>query len=90
MNDLYEGVNTIFIETTASKVFIQDVLTSAYLIDEAEVVADEDKAAIEGLDGISQRIDALNVQMVCGLIQQQQVGPLHADHAKHEPRLLAL
>ena len=65
-------------------------MTVADLVNEAEVVADKDKAAIEGLDGVSQRVDALNVQMVRGLVQQQQVGALHADHAKHQPRLLPL
>ncbi len=62
----------------------------AHLIDEAEVVADKDETAVERLDGICQRINALNVQMVRGLVQQQQVGALHADHAKHQPRLLPL
>ena len=55
----------------------------AYLVNEPEVVAHEHKAAIEGLDGIRQSINALNVQMIGRLIQQQQVGPLHTDHAKH-------
>ena len=62
----------------------------AHLVDEAEVVADKDEASIEGLDGISQRVDALDVQVIRGLIQQQQVGTLHADHAEDQPRLLPL
>ena len=64
--------------------------TGTYLVNEAEVVADKDKAAIEGLDGLCQSINALNVQVVGGLVQQQQVRALHADHAEHQARLLAL
>ena len=46
------------------------------------------QAAFEALDGLSQTVNGFNVQVVGGLIQQQQVGVLHADHAEHNPTLL--
>ena len=37
------------------------------LVDQAEVVADEHQASIKSLNGISQRVDGLQVKMVGGL-----------------------
>lgn len=48
------------------------------------------QASLEALDGLSQGVDGLNVQMVGGLIQQQQVGVLHADHTKDDAALLPI
>ena len=50
----------------------------------------KNKPPLEALDGLGQGVNGLNVQMVGGLIQQQQVGVLHADHAKHDATLLAV
>ena len=61
-----------------------------YLVNEAEVVAHKDEAAIEGLDGLCQSVNALDVEVIGRLVQQQQVGPLHADHGEYQARLLAL
>lgn len=61
-----------------------------YLINESEVMGNQDKASLEALDGLSQRINGLYVQMVGGLVQQQQVGVLHANHPKHNAALLPI
>ena len=53
-------------------------------------MGDKNKTPLEALDGLSQGVNGLNVQMVGGLIQQQQVGVLHADHAEHDATLLAV
>lgn len=41
------------------------------LVDEAEVVRDQHQAPIEAIDGIGQRVDCLQVQVIGRLIQQQ-------------------
>mmetsp|Transcript_32749 Transcript_32749/g.83666 ORF Transcript_32749/g.83666 Transcript_32749/m.83666 type:complete len:262 (-) Transcript_32749:1342-2127(-) len=61
-----------------------------YLVNQAEVVADQHQPAVEALDGLRQRVDGLHVQMVCWLIQQQHIGILHANHGKHNAALLSL
>lgn len=61
-----------------------------YLVNESEVMGYKHKATLEALDGLCQRVNGFNVQMVGGLIQQQQVGVLHADHGKHKAALLAI
>ena len=61
-----------------------------YLVNESEVMGDKYKATLEALDGLCQRVNGFNVQMVGGLIQQQQVGVLHANHGKHKATLLAI
>lgn len=66
------------------------VSLSIHLVNESEVMGDKHEASLEALDGISQGVNGFNVQMVGGLIQQQQVGVLHADHAKHNAALLAV
>lgn len=53
-------------------------------------MGDQNQPPLEALDGLGQGVDGLNVQMVGGLIQQQQVGVLHADHAKHDATLLTI
>ena len=62
----------------------------AYLVNESEVVGHQHQASLEALNGLSQGINGLNVQMIGGLIQQQQVGVLHADHTKHDAALLPI
>ena len=42
-----------------------------HLVDEPEVVGHQHHAALEVVDGVRQRVDGLQVQMVCRLIQQQ-------------------
>lgn len=61
-----------------------------YLVNESEVMGHKHQAPLEALDGLCQRVNGFNVQMVGGLIQQQQVGVLHADHGKHKATLLAI
>lgn len=46
------------------------------LVDEAEVVRDQHQPPIEAVDGVGQRVDRLQVQVIGGLIQQQ----LHHSH----------
>ncbi len=62
----------------------------AYLVNESKVVGHQHQASLEAFDGLSQGINGLNVQMVGGLIQQQQVGVLHADHAEHNAAFLPI
>jgi len=66
------------------------VAAEAYLVNEPEVVGHKHQASLEALDGLSQGVNGLNVQMIGGLIQQQQVGVLHADHTKHDAALLPI
>mmetsp|Transcript_28143 Transcript_28143/g.48826 ORF Transcript_28143/g.48826 Transcript_28143/m.48826 type:complete len:633 (-) Transcript_28143:351-2249(-) len=60
-----------------------------HLRDQAHVVRDQHQAALELGDGPGQRVDGLHVQVVGGLIQQQQVrgllGHLGEDHARLLP-----
>ena len=53
-------------------------------------MAHEHHAALVGLDGLGQGVDALHVQVVRGLIQQEQVGVAHADHSDDDAALLSL
>ena len=64
--------------------------TVTHLVNEPEIMGYKNQASLEALDGLCQRVDGLNVQMVSGLIQEQQVGVLHADHAKHNSTLLPI
>lgn len=50
----------------------------------------KDQATFEALDGLCQTVNGFNVQVIGGLIQQEQVGVLHADHAKDNSTLLAV
>ena len=45
---------------------------------------------IVGVDGIRETIDALQIQMVRGLVEQQHIGLLHADHGVDQAALLTL
>jgi hypothetical protein len=52
-------------------------------------VADDDHAARELVQRVTQRVDGLHVQVVGGLVQQQDVGVAQADRREHDARLLA-
>lgn len=41
-----------------------------YLHDKSEIVANQDHSSIEFIDGFSQSIDGLNVQMIGGFIEK--------------------
>mmetsp|Transcript_38342 Transcript_38342/g.90937 ORF Transcript_38342/g.90937 Transcript_38342/m.90937 type:complete len:555 (-) Transcript_38342:297-1961(-) len=60
------------------------------LVDEAEVVADEDEPPFVVLDGVGEGIDGLDVEMVRGLVEEEEVRGRHADHRKDDSALLAL
>jgi len=63
---------------------------SAYLLDEPEVVADQHGAAFELVDGVGERVDGLDVQVIGGLVQEQQVGVLHGQPGEAHAALLAV
>jgi hypothetical protein len=59
------------------------------VVQEALVVGDDDGAAGVGVQELLQPADGQDVQVVGGLVQQQQVGPTHQhlgqQHAQLEP-----
>mmetsp|Transcript_62786 Transcript_62786/g.166626 ORF Transcript_62786/g.166626 Transcript_62786/m.166626 type:complete len:310 (+) Transcript_62786:302-1231(+) len=52
------------------------------LSNESEVVGDQDQASLELVDGVRQRIDALHVQVIRWLIEEQNVG-IHERYQQH-------
>lgn len=61
-----------------------------YLLDEPEVVADEHHATVELVDGLGQRVDGLDVQVIGGLVQEQHVGVLPGQPGEAHSALLAV
>ena len=43
---------------------------------------------IEPIDGVSQRLDRLNIQVVRRLVENEEVGSRHTDSSERYPRLL--
>lgn len=56
----------------------------SHLTDKSEVVADKDHAALELSDSVSESVYRLHVQVVGGLVQQQQVRGLPGQVGKHD------
>ena len=61
-----------------------------YLTDESEVMADQYHPSIKGTDGVGQSIDGLHVQMVSGLVQEEDVGSTECQPGKDHPTTLAV
>ena len=59
-----------------------------HLVNEPEVVADEDHAAVKVVDGVGEGVDGLHVEMVGGLVQQQHVRHLPRQPGEHHAALL--
>lgn len=68
---------------------VQDSVSS-YLLNESEVVADEHHAALKVIDGVRQRVDGLDVQVISRLVQEQHVRVLPGQPGKTHPALLAI
>ena len=51
-------------------------LPSTYLWDESEVVANQHHATLVVVDGVGQRVDRLDIQMIGRFVQQEHVGGL--------------
>ena len=50
-----------------------------HLLDEAEVVADKNASSVKLVDGAGEAVDCLKVQVIGGLVQQQQMRLLCSD-----------
>ena len=61
-----------------------------YLTNEPKVVADQDYTTIKIIDGVSQGVDGLNVQVVGGFIQQQEVRAAKRQPCKNYPTPLSI
>lgn len=61
-----------------------------YLINQSEVVRYENHAAVELVYGISECIDRFHVQMIGGLIKQQQMRYLPSQPGKYNPTTLTI
>lgn len=61
-----------------------------YLTNEPEVVADQDNTTIKIIDGVSQGVDGLDVQVVGGFIQQQEVRAAKRQPCKNHPTPLSI
>ena len=59
------------------------------LADEPAIVGHEDQRAVVGLEGAHQRLDGLEVEVVGGLVEQQDVGLLDHLPREDQPRGLA-
>ena len=57
--------------------------------DEPAVVGDQDDRAFVGLQPLDEGLDRLQVEVVRGLVEDQHVGLVHGQPAKHEARGLA-
>ena len=62
----------------------------AYLLDEPEVVANQHGAAVEVVDGVGECVDGLDVQVIGGFVQEEQVGVLHGQPGETHAALLAV
>ena len=63
-----------------------------YLVYQSEVVTDQDHSTLVPIDGLSQGIDGLHVQVVGGLVQQQHVRNLKRTfhHSKYLTNIIRL
>lgn len=53
-------------------------------------MANEHHAAVKVIDGVSQRVDGLDIQVIGGLVQEQHVGVLPRQPGKAHPTLLPI
>lgn len=63
---------------------------STDLRDESEVVRHKYHATIKVVDGISQSVDGLDVQVIGRFVQEQQVGALPCQPCERHPATLAI
>eukprot|EP01085_Mycamoeba_gemmipara_P003063 Mycagemm_TRINITY_DN9435_c0_g1::TRINITY_DN9435_c0_g1_i1::g.3063::m.3063 type:complete len:218 gc:universal TRINITY_DN9435_c0_g1_i1:131-784(+) len=61
-----------------------------HLIDETKVVAHQHQAALKLVDGLSERVDGLEVEMVSGLVEQEDMGLLEGHPREHHTVLEAV
>lgn len=61
-----------------------------YLINQSEIVRHENHATVKVIDGISERIDRFHIQVISGLIEQQQMRHLPSQPSKHNPTALTI
>ena len=61
-----------------------------HLVNEPEVVADEDHAAVKVVDGVGEGVDGLHVEMVGGFVQEEKMRNLVSDLSKHNATLLTV
>ena len=54
-----------------------------------EPTDEQRRRTLEPVDGMAERLDRLNVQMVGRLVKNEEVGPGHADRGERYPGLLA-
>lgn len=59
-------------------------------MNEPEVVADEHHAPLELVDGLGQRVDGLDVQVIGGLVQEQHVRVLPGQPGEAHAALLTV
>mmetsp|Transcript_28318 Transcript_28318/g.60719 ORF Transcript_28318/g.60719 Transcript_28318/m.60719 type:complete len:305 (-) Transcript_28318:653-1567(-) len=60
------------------------------LADQSHVVAHQNEAALEFVDGLGQCVDALHVEMVRRFVQEQDVGDLPAQLGEDDPGFLSV
>lgn len=61
-----------------------------YLLNEPEVVADEHHAPFKLVDGLGERVDGLDVQVIGGLVEEQHVRVLPGQPGEAHAALLAV
>ena len=60
------------------------------LVNQSKIVADKNDSSVKAVDGVSESVDGLHVQMVGGFVQEEQMGNLVSDLSKHYSTLLAV
>mmetsp|Transcript_78750 Transcript_78750/g.132136 ORF Transcript_78750/g.132136 Transcript_78750/m.132136 type:complete len:359 (+) Transcript_78750:1237-2313(+) len=58
-----------------------------HLVDETEIVGHQQQTTFKIVDGLSQGVNAAHIQMICRLVQQQNVRMLDSDHGHHNAGL---
>ena len=53
-------------------------------------MADENDPSVKAVDGVGESVDGLHVEMVGGLVEEEEMGNLVGDLSKHNSTLLAV
>ena len=64
--------------------------TYTHLADEPKVVADKHHASLKRVDGKGQSVNGLHVQVIGGLIQEEEVWPTECKPSKHNSTTLSI
>ena len=60
------------------------------LVNQSKIVADKNNASVKAVDGVSESVDGLHVEMVGGFVEEEEMGNLVRDVGEHNSTLLTV